>query len=498
MSQVDSEERKNKAMKKILIVLLAILFALPLAACSKDGNGGKVTDSGTESTDTDSGGSPVPDNLDYDNLVLNVGVRDRDDIAFELDPERNSVDKLVTAIENRNRYAENKLNLSLKMRKLPGTWAQRADFVTAIRNDAQAGGDDAIDILFGPNYSMVGLMLDGMFLNYYNSRYINLESSYWNGSFIDECTYDGKLYMLEGELTLTMLDSAFVMFCDTKNFRDRTDGDDLYRVVREKDWTFEKLKEYVTLFGTENRDGDDNKKTKEDFFGMVSPAFSCGRDGFPTAFGVTVVSKGAEGKITTTFSSQRNVDIYADFYRFVNENEGVFVNGNNDGAREECKAMFTAGNTVFITELLNYAGTLRAQERDYGIFPLPMYDDTQSDYYTLSEAVHSQIAIMAGSAKTEAASAALEELGYQTHTLVTDVYYETVKYRNNRLPESIEMLNIILNSVTGTFGSEFAEELRSPFPSPIGSAENVSDLNAQKDAITFLMNTLKRKIQALN
>ena len=186
MSQVDSEERKNKAMKKFLIVLLAILFALPLAACSKDGNGGKVTDSGTESTDTDSGGSPVPDNLDYDNLVLNVGVRDRDDIAFELDPERNSVDKLVTAIENRNRYAENKLNLSLKLRKLPGTWAQRADFVTAIRNDAQAGGDDAIDILFGPNYSMVGLMLDGMFLNYYNSRYINLESSYWNGSFIDE------------------------------------------------------------------------------------------------------------------------------------------------------------------------------------------------------------------------------------------------------------------------------------------------------------------------
>ena len=39
--------------------------------------------------------------------------------------------------------------------------------------------------------------------------------------------------------------------------------------------------------------------------------------------------------------------------------------------------------------------------------------------------------------------------------------------------------------------------MRSPFPSPIGSAENVSDLNAQKDAITYLMNTLKRKIQAL-
>ena len=230
---------------------------------------------------------------------------------------------------------------------------------------------------------------------------------------------------------------------------------------------------------------------------MVSPAFSSGRDGFPTAFGVTVVSKDADGKITTTFTRETNVDIYADFYRFVNDNEGVFVNGNNDGAREECREMFTTGNTVFITELLTYAGKLRSQERDYGIFPLPMYDESQSDYRTLSEAVHSQIAIMAGSEKAEAVSALLEELGYQTRATVMDVYYETVKYRNNRLPESVEMLNIILNSVTATFGSEFADELRSPFPTPIGSSESVSDLSAQKDAITYLMNKLKRKIQAL-
>ena len=72
-----------------------------------------------------------------------------------------------------------------------------------------------------------------------------------------------------------------------------------------------------------------------------------------------------------------------------------------------------------------------------------------------------------------------------------------MKYRNNREPESIEMLNIILESVTSSFGAEFSEELRSPFPTPIGSAENVSDLKGQEDAIILLMNTLKRKIQAL-
>lgn len=157
----------------------------------------------------------------------------------------------------------------------------------------------------------------------------------------------------------------------------------------------------------------------------------------------------------------------------------------------------TGGRTVFITELLNYAGTLRAQERDYGIFPLPMYDTAQGEYYTLSEAVHSQISILRGSEKIEAASAFLEEMGYQTRKLVINEYFETVKYRNNREPESVEMLNIILNSVTATFGSQFAKELRSPFPTPIGSQESVSGLDTQETAITKLLNTLKTNIKAL-
>ena len=434
-------------------------------------------------------------------MILNIGVRDRDDIAFELDPERNTVDKLVTAIDNRNRYAEDKLKVSMRLRTLPGNFVQSADFITSVRNSASSGGDEMLDVLFGPNYSLVPLMSEGLFLNLYDStqaKFLDLESDYWNTSFVEECTYEtasgGKLYMLEGELTLTMLDSSFVLFCDTANFKAKLEGEDLYSVVRDGEWTFEKLEEYVTELGWVSTD---DVRSSDDFFGMVSPAFSCGRDGFPTAFGVTVVSKDSSGKIVPTFNSERNVNIYTDFYRFVNQNEGVYVNGNNDGAREDCRDMFTGGRTVFITELLNYAGTLRAQERDYGIFPLPMYDTAQGDYYTLSEAVHSQISLLRGSEKIEAASAFLEEMGYQPRKLVINEYFETVKYRNNREPESVEMLNIILNSVTATFGSQFAKELRSPFPTPIGSQESISGLDTQETAITKLLNTLKTNIKAL-
>ena len=481
-------------MKRWLIAILATLCVFSAVACSKGNGQGSTTTKDNSSSSAPDNGSPVPDDLDYENIKLNIGMRDRDNVAFELDPDRNSVDKMITAIGNRNRYSEDKLNLSMKFQLLPGNWSQRQDFVTQVRNSSKAGGDDMIDVLFGPNYSMSSLMLEGCFLNLYDgeqAKYLDLSSDWWNTSFIDECTYAGKLYVLEGELTLTMLDSSFVMFCDTRNFKSKVENESLYDVVRNRQWTLEKLEEYVTLFGWVS---SDDQKSNDDFFGMVSPAFSCGRDGFPTAFGVTVVSKDANGKITTTFESERNVNIYNRFYRFVNQNEGVWVNGNNDGAREECQAMFTAGNTVFISELLNYASILRSQERDYGIFPLPMYDSTQDDYSTLSEAMHSQISIMAASSKIEASSALLEEMGYQTRTLVINEYYETVKYRNNREPESVEMLDIILNSITSNFGVEFTQEIGSPFPTPIGSMENITNLGDQVTTITRLMNTVKQKI----
>ncbi len=486
-------------MKRILIAILAILCCLPMAACSKGGNG---TDTSTKAPNTGSAGgegSPVPDNLDFDNVVLNVGVRDRDDIAFELDPTRTTVDKLSVALENRNTYTQDKLNLSFNFKKLPGTYAQKDQFMEEVRRDVQLGGDGSLDILFGPNYSLVELMLEGYFLNLYNSnelKYLELESPYWNTNFINECEYAGKLYMLEGELTLTMLDSSFVMFCDTENFKSKT-NEDLYDIVRRKEWTFEKLQSFVREFGHVDKDGDE-KKSDGDFVGMVSPTFSCGRDGFPTAFGVTVISKGSDGKIALSFESERNVNIYSEFYRFVTDNEGLYVNGNLDGARDGAKAMFTSGNTVFITELLHYGGDLRSQKRDYGIFPLPMYDEEQGEYYTHSEAVHSQISVMKGSKKHEAVSAALEELGYQTHALVIDEYFAMVRYINSRESESVEMLNIILNSITCTFGTEFSTQVPSPFPTPIGSSDSLTDLSAQTDAIKARMNTLKKKIQALD
>ena len=365
-------------MKKLIVLLLAICLAIPMVSCgNKEENGGGTTDttggnnvSGTGDDDRSNAVSSLPEGLDFDNSSINIVIRDRDDIAFEIDPDANTVDVLATEIARRNTSVQDTLNVAFQFQRLPGTFAQKDSFISTIRNNRQLSGNDLYDLVMGPNYSLTPLMVEGYFANLYNVPYLDLGADWWNGNFNDECSYAGKLYMTEGELMLSMIDSAFVMFFDTANFRDLVPDQDIYDIVRSGDWTLDLLSSFVKDVYVDNN--GDSAKDSGDLFGMVSPAFASGRDGFQTAFGVSVTTKEDDGRITLNFNSERNVNIYDDFYTFLHDNEGVYVNGNNDAAREDCRSMFQNGRVIFITELLNYAGILRGLEREYGVIPLPI------------------------------------------------------------------------------------------------------------------------------
>ena len=493
----------GKMKKGIVLLLLVSLLLLTFAACRPSGGNSSVTTKSAETGTQPAGDgrsaavSTLPSDLSFGNISVNLAVRDREDILFEIDPDFNTVDVLATDIARRNEAAQNALNVNIELKKIPGTWAEREAFQTTVRNNSQLNADEVYDAVFGPYYSLVPLMLEGYFQNLNEAQYLNLNNPWWNNRFVYECSYLDKLYMVEGELTLSMLDSAFVMFYDTQLYSNFTkNGESIYDIVSDQEWTLEKLGGIVKDVYADDGDGIRNAA---DTFGLVSPAFACGRDGFPTAFNVKVAWKDDEGKIASDFNTQRNIDIYENFYKFLHENDGVFVNGNNDGARTGAQDMFQNGQAMFITELLNYANIVRGLDRNYGVIPLPKYDTDQTDYATNSEAVHSQISIGKSSAKKAATEAVLEQMCFLTYRDVTMDYYRTVKYRNQREEESVKMLDIILGSITSNFGAQFSSEITSPFPTPIGEEQNISTgLSGKKEMVDALLLNLKRKIYNLD
>ncbi|MGM9683935.1 MAG: hypothetical protein ACI3XQ_10090, partial [Eubacteriales bacterium] len=311
-------------------------------------------------------------------------------------------------------------------------------------------------------------------------------------SFIEECTYKDKLYTIEGELALSMIDGSFVMFFNKESLKNIDKTLDLYEVVSSGEWTFERFKTLVKNTWSDDGNGEPDSN---DSFGLVSPSFACGRDGFPTSFGATVTAKNSSGDISLNFATERNQNIWLDFYDFLNSEAGVFVNGADDAARTECKAMFEGGKSVFITELLHYSWDLSGTDLDYGIIPLPKYDDIQEGYRTNSESMHSQFAIASYGQKTEAAAATLELLCFQTYKNVTMVYYEqTMKFKNMHDEQSVKMLDMVVDSITCNFGEQFASELGWPFP-VIGTVNDISSYFTSKSKL--LEKTLPDLLQKL-
>ena len=147
-------------MKKLIVLLLAICLAIPMVSCgNKEENGGGTTDttggnnvSGTGDDDRSNAVSSLPEGLDFDNSIINIVIRDRDDIAFEIDPDANTVDVLATEIARRNTSVQDTLNVAFQFQRLPGTFAQKDSFISTIRNNRQLSGNDLYDLVMGPNY----------------------------------------------------------------------------------------------------------------------------------------------------------------------------------------------------------------------------------------------------------------------------------------------------------------------------------------------------------
>ena len=82
---------------------------------------------------------------------------------------------------------------------------------------------------------------------------------------------------------------------------------------------------------------------------------------------------------------------------------------------------------------------------DYGILPMPKYDEKQEGYYTLATDSYSQVSVPVTCEDTEMVSAFLEMAAEQSYKKVTPAYFDTaLKGKYMRDSESGRMLDIIV------------------------------------------------------
>ena len=100
--------------------------------------------------------------------------------------------------------------------------------------------------------------------------------------------------------------------------------------------------------------------------------------------------------------------------------------------------MFVNSLALFSNNLVKSAYlSYREMETEYGILPMPKFDDNQDSYYSMVSSHHdSVVAIPSGTHDPEMSAVTLEMLSYEGYYAVAPVLYETMLL--NRLAKSEE------------------------------------------------------------
>ena len=118
------------------------------------------------------------------------------------------------------------------------------------------------------------------------------------------------------------------------------------------------------------------------------------------------------------------------------------------GADTDVMPMFYNGQALFFTEVLDCAKRLRPYDVDFGVLPLPKYDEAQKEYVQYVDAFCLSPVVVAKNAATpERTGWILQAIAEASKEMFVDTYYDLVLTgKALRDDESVEMLDIVVNN----------------------------------------------------
>ena len=437
--------------KKILCVLIlaAVLTAAGLASCGDNSSGGAGDGQPNGATgpipdqapDTDTGEDSkyaVADDLgafDFNGHTFTVLARE----GWRLDAEEQVGEVLNDTIYRRNRNIEERFNFKLR-EILFDTYD-----VAPVTKTLLLAGDSTYDIMLirGPTafeYASAGLLRPITDL-----PYINLSKPYWDEWLTAQFTIANRSFFAAGVYDINTYGAAAMLF--NKPLAQDLGIEDIYSVVRDGSWTFDKFSEFGKMAMRDlNGDGIITADDRHAFLGVtrgVQPAFWIAGGAKTISFDdddIPYLSATEEKFINVWF---KMVDILV--------TDGLWFHNlpdPNDHSPENhafLDGIFRDGRSLFIRGGAGSARDFRDMDIDFGIIPYPKFDAQQENYYSqLAWIEPVSIPIYAGDDELERTSAILEALACESYRLVTPVYIDLVlRTKFTRDDESEEMLDII-------------------------------------------------------
>ncbi len=448
-------------MKLRFIAVILLLAALLLVSCTPAANTSEDTASKTPSSDASSTPSDDDPLRDADYSGRTFTILQRTEHAYEFKNDETTIDFINDHIAERNNMVEERYGITINTVERDGDWGSHESFEQQAANEMMSGSNE-YDLVAGYAVIMPQLTNKNVFLNWYDlGEYMNLDADWWYQDFIDQMTINGKLYMLSGDIALTMWEAMFGMFYNKDLVDTNPAVGNLYDAVRNDEWTYDKFLEVLRTVDP----GDTSESDSKVYSYMTY--YTTQVDLWQDAFNINVTEKAADGKPKFVIgTNQKMVTAVERIYELTKYSFTKYAGPNDTAVTsvENVATEFGKGKACFSPLSLTYGTKLAKNDVRFGILPMPKYDENQEEYTTTCQDNYTVFGVPYNRANDlEFIGTITEALCYYSNKLVVPAYYDTIlKTRNTFDEDSADMVDIIRKGVRCNFGYLYSMALGWP------------------------------------
>ena len=470
------EFKQNQCKKKLwlfklfLLVILTVCIIMAAAACADKSNpsnpSGNPQDTQQNNVTNENGGeqntqeetTAVIDerqsvldmyqnpNEDFNGYEFKMMLREEEYYnSKDMYAEEENGEPVNDAVYKRRMEVENMLNINFKP-----IWVPYGSQSSSIKKSVLAadGAYDAIVTSYEYSYQAAK---SGYLVDLAGVKGIDLTKPWWDQNIMQETSLMHKIYYVTGDISVVDNDGTWLMMFN-KDLQKKFGLPDIYEIVKNGDWTLDKLVELskgVTL--DINGDG---KIDKDDQVGLATTSDSIRSFFFST--GSRILQKDADDIPYFAFESEHAVTNLEKIYQIFRGADNTVMLADDVGGWTVTQQAFLENRALFYAEVMFHLSSLRNMDTDFGVIPLPKANKEQTGYYTnihryASAAV--SIPLGASDEDNKKVGTILEAMAYEGYKYLTPAYYDiSLKTKYARDDASSEMLDLILAGRSADLG----------------------------------------------
>ncbi len=433
-------------MKRLISLLLLLSLSLSAAACSQvpDDTPDDTSAPAAETTQTPETEPSIVypvDACDYEGAVFNVlapkwGMYEK---YFFADTQNGET--VNDAIYDREQFVEKHLGISYTY-KLDGAIA---DIRPALQTSAMAG-DHPYQLVLTHCMKDIGTMVtENLLFNWKKLPAIHLDAEYWNQSSNENHTVAGKQFYAISDYMIT--DPCAILF--NKDLIKNFNLDNPYDLVRSGKWTLDTM---INMGQKVTSDVDGSGAMDlNDRYG-ISSGDNWTWSSFFYSSEISMVEIADDSSMKLTLNNDRTIRLIEKLHTLINGSDDIYIYSYKAAADKQLR--IDSGRVLFHIEALNAMDLYRETEVEYGILPLPKFDENQKEYHSLD---WSGLMCIPFTVKDpEMVGKTCEMLAYISGETTIPAYYD--KLLGNKLArdkDSQEMLNVIFDNIVYDAGMNY-------------------------------------------